>query len=422
MFSLSPITHAQPELGDQFQVNELTLLRERWPAVTQTPTGDFIVAWQFQFNAIIARKFEQGGSPLTGEIFVNDGGDIDTQATIASAADGSFVVSWKHTDDASQVESIFLRRYDPTGAPLGPEFAVPDGTGGYRAPPEIAMAGDGRFIVVWQGYSPPGDDTSSGSIKGQLFDAGGGPEGSEFQVNTTTLGYQYYPSVSMANDGSFIVAWTSNSSSFPDPPEPEIRARRFDALGLPLAADFQVNSYVTSTQTDTDIAIEPGGRFIVVWTSDGSAADDDSSTSVQARRYDAFGLPLGDQFQVNSHTTSSQRSPEVSISESGFVVTWASSSSPGDDPYASIVARAFDAAGDPDGSDFQVNTYTLSYQEYPDVAASSAGDFVIVWHSSGSPGDDNDYESIQARPSVRSLLFVDGFESGDTAAWSATVP
>ena len=44
------------------------------------------------------------------------------------------------------------------------------------------------------------------------------------------------------------------------------------------------------------------------------------------------------------------------------------------------------ASGTPIGGEFQVNSYTTSYQRYPEVAADGAGNFVVAWLSGGSAG------------------------------------
>jgi len=44
----------------------------------------------------------------------------------------------------------------------------------------------------------------------------------------------------------------------------------------------------------------------------------------------------------------------------------------------------------PVGSEFQVNTYTTSFQRNPAVASDAAGNFVVVWDSSeGQDGSDS---------------------------------
>src|SRR5262245_58340651 len=51
----------------------------------------------------------------------------------------------------------------------------------------------------------------------------------------------------------------------------------------------------------------------------------------------------------------------------------------------------------PVGAQFQVNTFTTSYQRYPSVAVAADGDFVVVWESNGSFGTDNNAVSIQGQ-------------------------
>ena len=74
------------------------------------------------------------------------------------------------------------------------------------------------------------------------------------------------------------------------------------------------------------------------------------------------------------------------------------------------------------GNDFRINTYTTGRQFNSAVSRSANGSFVVVWDSPGSYGTDNSGSSIQGRRYSNGVLFSDGFESGDTSAWSSTVP
>jgi hypothetical protein len=93
--------------------------------------------------------------------------------------------------------------------------------------------------------------------------------------------------------------------------------------------------------------------------------------------------PVGPQFQVNTYTTSRQSWPSVAVDADGdFVVVWESKGSAGNDDLAySIQAQRYDASGNAVGSEFQVNTYTTGYQTSPSVAVDADGDFVVVWES-----------------------------------------
>ncbi len=91
-----------------------------------------------------------------------------------------------------------------------------------------------------------------------------------------------------------------------------------------------------------------------------------------------------------------------------------------------VVLAQTGAPPPPVGVEFQANINTTGAQTAPDVAARVDGSFVVVWESDvssqGSLGDDDDDWSVQVRRFALDRIFADGFEGGDTSAWSQTVP
>jgi hypothetical protein len=222
------------------------------------------------------------------------------------------------------------------------------------------------------------------------------PVGGQFQVNTYTTSTQGDDSaVAMDSDGRLIVTWNSFGSAGTDGSTSSVQGQRYDAHGDALGAEFQVNTYTTNAQRTPDIAAASNGDFVVVWSSDGSPGTDTSLYSVQGQRYASDGEPQGSQFQINSYTTNYQFGPSVAAMANGdFVVVWWSDGSPGTDTsLSSIQGRRFASDGSPEGAQFQVNTYTSHTQISPVVAAASDGDFVVVWTSFvSSPGTDSNVE------------------------------
>lgn len=173
-----------------------------------------------------------------------------------------------------------------------------------------------------------------------------------------------------------------------------------EGQGVPLGPELQVNSFTQSNgqEAPEGIAFGSDGRFVMVWSSEGSPADDTEASSIQARRFDAAGTPLGPQFQVNSLTTGFQSSPSVvTLGDGGFLVVWSSDVTGGDDPDGSIQARRYDSAGNATGAEFQVNTYTTGRQSSPDSGADALGRVVVTWSSYGSPGNDQDGNAVLGR-------------------------
>jgi hypothetical protein len=151
-------------------------------------------------------------------------------------------------------------------------------------------------------------------------------------------------------------------------------------------AEFQVNTHTTGDQKNTDIAADPLGGFVVVWSSYGQ---DGSSNGVFAQRFDPNSSPIGEESQINVASSGNQTEPAVAMdAAAGFVVTW---QGPGtlEQDREDIFARRFDPNREPLGDDFLVNSLTVDRQRYPSVALNNDGTFVIVWESVnfGAEGD-----------------------------------
>jgi hypothetical protein len=286
--------------------------------------------------------------------------------------------------------------------PVGEQFQVNSYTTGHQSWSAVAMDNDGDFVVVWYSYGSSGGDSDGSSIQGQRYNSAGTPQGSQFQVNSYTTDSQQRAAVAIDSDGDFVVVWDSYGSSYGDSSFSSIQGQRYNSAGTAQGSQFQVNSYTSNGQNNPAVAMDSDGDFVIAWDSNGSDGNDTDSYSIQGRRYNAAGTAQGSQFQVNSYTTSYQINPDVSLDSDGdFVVVWSSYGSPGgagsDTDNHSIQGQRYNAAGTAQGSQFQVNSYTTNLQRYPDVALDSDGDFVVVWQSYGSSGSDSSYSSILAQ-------------------------
>ena len=153
--------------------------------------------------------------------------------------------------------------------------------------------------------------------------------------------------------------------------------RRQMLSAVQVGPETLVNSHTVGNQTDPAVALDSAGDDVVVWSSFGQ---DGSGWGVFAQQYNAFGNPIGSEFQVNTYTKDNQKSPTVAMDAAGdFVIAWQSLLENG---YGyDIYARCYDASGVAQGDEFQVNTRRYNYQANPSVAMDAAGDFVIAWQS-----------------------------------------
>ena len=210
--------------------------------------------------------------------------------------------------------------------------------------------------------------------------AQGNPLGPEFRANTYTTALQSISDVASDPSGNFVVVW---SSAGQDGSSYGVFGQRYASSGTPLGPEFRVNTYTTSFQSRASVAVGPSGSFMVVWA---SLLQDGFGNGVFGQRYAASGAPLGLEFRVNSYTGFDQSRPDVAADGAGgFVVVWESYLQDGS--FEGIFAQRYGSGGAPAGPEFRVNTYTPVAQATPTVAADGSGNFVVAWVSaSGQDG------------------------------------
>jgi hypothetical protein len=253
--------------------------------------------------------------------------------------------------------------------PVGGEFQVHTYTAGPQMGQSVDLDADGDFVIVWHSQH----DQSDYGVFGRRFNSSGTALATEFQVNTYTSGSQRTPAVAMNDAGAFIVTWeSSRDGSFSG-----IFARRFNATGVAVGAEFQINSYTTDPQLAPDVAVDADGGFVAVWEGAGTG---DSSYGVFGRRFNSSGTPLATQFRVNTTTAGAQRSAALEMDADGdFVVVWKSTH---EGFGYGVFGQRFNSSGAPVGVvEFFVNTFVTGDQTYPTLGVDADGDFVVAWES-----------------------------------------
>ncbi|MGA2061003.1 MAG: hypothetical protein ABSG67_11015, partial [Thermoguttaceae bacterium] len=177
------------------------------------------------------------------------------------------------------------------------------------ATPQTAYTTDGsaQFLVSATGYmSTTVTATELNHITPKVTDAYGNipvidnipvqgvrPLGDAFRVNSFTPNMQYEASVSMDNDGDFVVSWTDEGqfTSFFN----NIQAQRFDRDGNRIGSQFQVNAEITAPESRSYVSMSPDGHFLITWTEERSASQPDM---VMAKVWNPQGQVMADSFDV----------------------------------------------------------------------------------------------------------------------------
>jgi hypothetical protein len=383
------------------RVNTYTTGGQVRPRVASDASGNFVVVWESPNQdgdgaGVFGQRVNAAGVPQGIEFQANSyttGPQMRPAA--ASDANGNVIVVWDSFGQDGSDWATMGQRMSAAGLPLGSEFQVNSYTTNRQYVPAVASDASGDFVVAWVSYRQDGSQTG---IFGQRFDATGLPQGSEFQVNSYTTDNQVKPAVASDANGNFVIVWQSSNQGGPGY---GVFGQRFAASGLPQGGEFPVHD-ITGLHRYPAVASDPTGNFVVAWESVGR---DGSGTGIFARRFDASGVPQGSAVQVNTYTTGNQRYPAAASDAYGaFVVAWTSYGQDGSG-YG-IFGQRFNAAGLPQGSEFQVNSYTTLAQSSPAVASAPNGNFVVVWPSDGQDG--SGYGIFGQR--YGDLIFRDGFE------------
>jgi hypothetical protein len=247
-------------LGDEFRVNQTTLLNQRTPAVAPLSNGNLVVAWvsesyrgvilnkdasgrifdstagaELYDVSIFARLFDSSGSALGTEFQVNIGTNVCANPNLSAGANG-FAVAWSERVGSIVVDGnfqtnawdVFARTFDLDGAATSPPAMVNGYTHGSQFVPKLAAIGS-DYLAVWTSLDQDGDQEG---VYGRFFQGNGNLAGEEFLVNTTTISKQLQPAVASDGTQRFLTVWSSfvgGQASF------DLFAQRY-ASGQPLVA------------------------------------------------------------------------------------------------------------------------------------------------------------------------------------------
>jgi hypothetical protein len=356
--------------------------------------------------------------PISDELLANDhtagAQSVGTGRSMVSAPNGNYAVIWDSSGSGlppSQVgifAAIYSRNADGAYAK---RVVQVDGKG---SNPSIAMDDGGNFVAAWVTYS---GGKRLNDVYARRFAADGTPiDAQSVLVNTYTTGAQQWPSVAMDSDGDFVVTWLSQGQD-PGTSRPKVAAsngvyaQRFSRTGIRVGSEFRVNTYLPGAQSMPNAAMDDAGDFVIVWVSggDGSADfafQDGSGGGVFGQRYDALGQPQGPEFQVNQTTQGPQTYPLVDMDAAGnFVVGW--NSNLNDGSYNNVYARRYAADGAPVSGEFLVNAPNTPGNEYlGNVTIGPDGAFLLTWNQY-PPG-----EGVNAE-NYGQLYSADGTAAGD---------
>jgi hypothetical protein len=220
------------KIGPNFLINVYTNYNQQSPTVAALTNGGFVVAWASEqqrssspdwgtntqvigygdisslpSSDIYERQFSVSGTtvtPSTGEILVDQSPNPCSAPAVATAADGSYMVTWCAMTLTNSLYGwdIYARSF--TNSSGGPVLPVNSTLYGDQYNPQISAIG-GEYLIVWTSM---GQDGSREGVFAQFVNENWGLIGKETRMNTTTLGQQMQPTVASDGANEFLTVWT----------------------------------------------------------------------------------------------------------------------------------------------------------------------------------------------------------------------
>ena len=227
------------------------------------PSGNFVVTWTANsgppsYSEIVARRFDSNGAPLGDEFAVNQFTTGTQSASHVALSAAGFVVTWGGSGTGSG-PGPFGRAFDAAGTPISQDFRVStsnSATEGLES--DVAMNAAGDFIVVWA-------ETSYQSIRGRRFAWGGGLLSEEFPIRQDTTVGASDPRVASDSAGNFLVTWQEAPTG--DPQAFDVYGRFFDIAGDPASGPFVINELTTGAQIRPRPSLADDGSWVIAFTS-----------------------------------------------------------------------------------------------------------------------------------------------------------
>lgn len=342
---------------DEFLANDLSPGPQAFPSAGLAASGEFVVAWEDDNDGngayqVHARGFHADGGERFSRITVNtDGAGQQRHPDIAVAPNGDFVVVWEDDTDNNYFNQILARGFYADGTQKFADIVVNAEPAGHQMDPAVGIADDGSFVVVWA------DDQDADEIyqvAARGFNANGSENFRQRNLNIESAGQQFQPDVAVAPNGDFAAVWVDDAdmNHFY-----QVHGRAFRATGSAYSAMLTINQNAVASQFHPAVAINHDGSFAAAWV--------DQSKRVAVRGFAAKGAALYDEQVVSREARSVHDRPAIALlPDGGAVVAWAHLPDSG---VFDVLGTLVSPEGVP-GPDIQLGTGSAGTKRLPTIA------------------------------------------------------
>lgn len=403
---------AQSPIGSVFLVNPPSVGTQDQQDLQFDESGNLWIAWidfigingqDANFDRVMARAISPAGGlgPVLVLANTNDSPFTPADAPlILPRLDGSLEVFYIRSN-ADGYTLVYGQRFSASGEPLKDRFTISPAPPASILRTAAAVLPNGGVFLANLGalceICPKPRVTPYGRILGP-DDSLASPF---FQIprklsGTFDTGVR---NVAVDGVGNVTVAWSVGNGDPDTRDYSDIHARRFSSAGVPISQEFVVNTTLPGTQSGPSVASDEAGNFVVVWQ---TRFPGGLLRSIFGQRFAKTGEKIGPEFRVNEDRVEKDFVPSVAMDHDGnFVVAWESFSLARPD-CIQIRARLYRRNGTPAGPEFPAAPGDAACGEAPKVAFGPNGVFAIAWQVELGLSDDTgaDFDVYAARFSV----------------------
>ncbi len=369
--------------GPELHVNSIAKNVVGGQRVGFTTNGEFLVVWEQVTPdgkaGLWGQWFSPTGQPLGGNRLLRVTKSQPYGPVTATGAQGGVLVLWAETHSTS-VESWetavggellpdgswLLRPHNITSLwALLNRFASPLPQGGYA----ITVLGTRLTHLV--------EDRTFLILTDDNLNVVLGPS----PVSPSRQTSQEVGGLAVSSTGDFLVTWTEAEST--------ILAQIFSPAGRPWANAFKVPQ---EAQRQYVAAAAPLGDkgYVVVWQVDfWDRSLSETIPELRMRLLKPDGTPQGPELRLDPEIKPRAFQEVASDAAGNFLVVWLEEAVDGPHVGTGVWGRLFHPDGTPYGPKVRLNQKITYSEADPQVAASSNGTFVVVWHRGGPYSEDD---------------------------------
>ena len=307
-------------------------------------------------------------------------GDQQTEngtRAVAVAPDGRFMVVFQGQGQNTGWDALG-RRFKADGTPDGDAFGLATFVLGDETAVTIAAAGS-KYVVAWQEQVDINTDVYMRS-----FMLDGNPTGDQVRVHASDAGVQAAPAIAALPDGQYAIAWQGMPTDWDGT---AVYLRRYSAIGS-CSPERRVNTTIAGDQKHPSVAMYPDGRLVVAFE---SGDGDGSGVFFQRFKADTDLSYDGPETAVNQTTAGDQSRPSVGLlPDGGFIVVYESVAS----GISKVFMRRFGSDGNPVGPETTLSTESAARD--PVVGVFQNGNFAVTWAGKGPSDQDGVVLTMQS--------------------------